>query len=164
MGKQPEYSYDEKTGISNCYIYLDDFLQGFGTAQCHPHDQDMISEATGTHIAELRAKINLLQNYKNRELHPGMKALKHLKGTMVNSKHYNPDSYESKRLNVEIKNFQKDIEDINLAIQAAKQELYDYIKLKEIMYQRIRKNDHKGYTDADAETLLKNIEKYESKS
>ena len=39
--------------------------------------------------------------------------------------------------------------------------MFKYIKNQIIL---IRKNDHKGYTDADAETLLKKKEKYESKS
>ena len=161
MGKQPEFTWNEETGVCSCAIILDDFMQGFGIAECHPQDRDMISRRTGEHIAELRAQINLLQNYKNRELRPGLKALLHLKGTMVKSAQYNPDSYESKRLNVEIKNYRKDIEDIECGIQAAKHDLYDYINVKEQMYQRIRKDDHEGYKDEDTEMLLKDIEVYE---
>ena len=161
MGKQPVFDWNDETGVCVCAIYLDDFLQGFGVAQCHPQDMDVISRRTGEHIAELRAQICLLQSYKNRELHPGLKALKHLKGTMINSKQYNPDSYESKRLNVEIKNYQKDIADINAGIEAAKQELYDYINMKEEMYQRQRRGDRDGYKDEDTNTLMNDIGVYE---
>ena len=161
MAHQPEFTYDETSGICGCSIFLDDFLQGFGIAQCAEQDRDMISEKTGMHIAEMRAQINLLQNYKNRELHPELKAYKHLLGTMVNSSQYNPNSYEAKRLNREIKNVEKAIAEINEAIKATKQQLYNYINTKETIYQRIRANDHDGYKDTDTETLLKDIDVYE---
>ena len=121
----------------------------------------MINEKTGMHIAEKRAQINLLQNYKNRELHPELKAYKHLLGTMVNSPRYNPNSYEAKRLNKEIKNVEKTIVEINCAIDRAKQDLYSYINTKEVMYQHIRENDHEGYKDEDSEMLLHDIGVYE---
>ena len=161
MGKQPEFTYDEMSGICGCSIILDDFLQGFGIAQCAEQDRDVISQKTGMHIAERRAQINLLQNYKNRELHPGLKALLHLQGTMVNSKHYNPKSYEAKRLNREIKNLRAEIKDINKAIWIAKQELYEYINIKETLAQRYRAGDHEGYKDSDSEMLQKDINVYE---
>ena len=161
MAHQPEFTYDETSGICGCSIFLDDFLQGFGIAQCAEQDRDMISEKTGMHIAERRAQINLLQNYKNRELHPELKAYKHLLGTMVNSPRYNPNSYEAKRLNKEIKNVEKAIIEINEAIDSAKRDLYSYINTKETMYQRIRTNDHEGYKDEDTKTLLKDIGVYE---
>lgn len=161
MSKLPEFMWNEETGTCTCGIYLDDFLQGFGIAECADQDRDVMSQRTGEHIAELRAQINLLQNYKNRELHPGLKALKHLKSTMINSKSYNPDSYESKRLNVEIKNFQKDILDIQAAIESLKQDLYEYINLKEEIYQRQRRGDRDGFKEEDTDTLLKDIKAYE---
>ena len=161
MGKQPEFMWNEETGMCTCAIVLDDFLQGFGIAECHPNDEDVKSEYTGSHIAELRAQINLLQNFKNRELRPGLKALLHLKGTMILSKKYNPDSYEAKRLNVEIKNFRKDIEDIQKAIEETKQNLYDYINLKELVSQRNRMGIKKGYTPEDSANLIEDIKTYE---
>lgn len=161
MSKQPDFIWNEETGLCSCIIYLNDFLQGYGIAECAEQDIDVKSQRTGEHIAELRAQINLLQNYKNRELWPGLKVLQHLKSTMVNSKQYNPDSYESKRLNIEIKNLQKDIKDIQEAISAVKATLYNYITTKEEMYQRQRKGDRQGFQDADTETLLKDINVYE---
>lgn len=161
MSHQPEFNYDEASGICGCSIFIDDFLQGFGIAQCADQDRDMISEKTGMHIAEMRAQINLLQNYKNRELHPELKAYKHLLGTMVNSPRYNPNSYEAKRLNREIRNVEKAMREINIAIEATKAQLYNYINGKERMYQRIRANDHEGYKDEDTNTLLNDIGVYE---
>lgn len=160
MSKQPEFTWDEVSGICSCAIILDDYMHGFGIAQCADKDRDMLSERTGSHIAEMRARINLLQCYKNNELRPGLKALEHLKSTMIQSKKHNPESYERKRLNIEIRNMQKDIADIQTAIEAAKQELYSYINTKEILHQRFRQNDHEGYHDSDSETLQKDIDLY----
>lgn len=160
MGKLPEFTWDEVSGMTTCTIILDDFLQGFGIAECADQDRDVISQRTGEYIAELRAQINLLQNYKNRELYPGLKALLHLKSTMTNSKLHNPDSYESKRLNIEIKNLRKDIADIQGAIKETKQTLYDYINAKENMYQRQRAGDHEGFKDTDTEMLQRDIDAY----
>ncbi len=38
MGKQPIFTYDKVSGISSCAIVLDDFMQGFGVAQCAKED------------------------------------------------------------------------------------------------------------------------------
>ena len=161
MTHQPNFTWDETSGICGCSIFIDDFLHGFGIAQCADQDRDVISEKTGMHIAEMRAQINLLQNYKNNELHPELKAYKHLLGTMINSKRYNPKSYEAKRLNREIKNVEKAMREINIAIEATKAQLYNYINGKERMYQHIRANDHEGYKDEDTKTLLNDIGVYE---
>jgi hypothetical protein len=161
MGKQPDFLFDETSGICSCSIILNDFLQGFGLAQCAEEDADVISERTGMTIAEYRAQINLLQNFKNRELYPGLKALQHLKSTMVNSKKYNPDSYEAKRLEKEIKHYQEDIKDTCGAIEVAKQILYDYINAREHLNARLRAGDHAGYKDEDSEMLQKDIDVYE---
>ena len=91
---------------------------------------------------------------------PELKAYTHLLGTMTQSKKYNPNSYEAKRLNREIKNVKKDIAEINEAIKASKKNLKEYIDIKEKLYQRIRQNDHNGYKDEDTETLQKDIDLY----
>ena len=160
MSKQPQFTWDETSGICGCSIILDDILHGFGIAQCAPEDNDIMSEQVGMHIAELRAQINLLQNFKNYELRPGLKALKHLRSTMMNSKQHDSESYERKRLNIEIRNTEKDIMDINNAINQVKQNLYDYINLQERIAQHIRSNEP-GYKDEDSEMLLKDINIYE---
>lgn len=160
MSKQPEFTWDEVSGICGCSIVLDNYLHGFGIAQCADIDRDMLSERTGAHIAESRAQINLLQNYKNNVLRPGLQALKHLRSTMTQSKKHNSESYERKRLNIEIRNYEKDIADIQQAIELQKQMLHTYIHNKDIIYQRIRANDHEGYKESDTETLQKDIDLY----
>lgn len=160
MSKQPEFTWDEVSGICGCSIILDDYMHGFGIAQCAEEDRDIISERTGAHIAEMRAQINLLQCYKNNELRPGLKALEHLKSTMIKSKKHNPESYERKRLNIEIKNIKKDIADIEAEISNRKEILYTYIHNLDVIQKRIRENDHMGYKDEDSETLQKDIDLY----
>lgn len=161
MGKKPEFLWDETTGVCSCQIVIDDFLYGFGMAECAPEDKDMISERTGARIAEIRAQINLLQNYKNRELYPKLKGLKHLKATMVNSSRFNPDSYEAKRLDKEIKNIELEISDIYDAILYSKQHLYNYINDKEKLYQRIRSKSIKPYKEEDTERIDHMIDFYD---
>ena len=160
MSKQPEFAWDEVSGICSCAIILDDYMHGFGIAQCADEDRDMLSERTGSHIAEMRARINLLQCYKNNELRPGLKALEHLRSTMVQSKKHNPESYERKRLNIEIRNIKKDIADIEQVIEQEKKQLYAYIHSKENLYKSIRENKHEGYKDEDSEMLQKDIDLY----
>lgn len=161
MAHQPEFTWDETSGICGCSIIINDFLHGFGIAQCADQDRDVISQKTGMHIAEIRAQINLLQNYKNNELYPELKAYNHLLGTMIQSTKYNPNSYEAKRLNKEINNVKKTIKEINEMINFTKKDLYDYINTHEILTQRIRARDHEGYKEEDTKTLLNDIGIYE---
>ena len=77
------------------------------------------------------------------------------------STRYNPNSYEAKRLNKEIKNIEKDINFIQDKIDITKQQLKDYMSAKERLFKRIREKDFEGYKDEDSEMLLKDIEVYE---
>ena len=75
----------------------------------------------------MRASIDILKQIKKYEVKPGLAALRHLYGTMKESKHYNPDSYEARRLMKEIKNYEKEVASINEQIDVTKQYLKDYI-------------------------------------
>lgn len=61
-------------------------------------------------------------------------ALKHLEATMKHSSQFAPKSYENKRLRKEIKNRQKEIDEINDYILNAKMMLQDYITKKDKIY------------------------------
>lgn len=121
----------ELTGEASTRIYYngcaDLHLIGIGIAKCHPDDKEHKSEITGTSIAEMRAAIDICQQIKKYEVKPGLAALKHLYGTMKESKKFNPESYEAKRLMKEIKNYENEINDINTQIKVIKQNLQDYI-------------------------------------
>ena len=129
--KNRKDSWYEPTGQASTAMYYngcaDLHLIGIGTAKCHPDDEEHKSEITGTSIAEMRAAIDICQKIKKYEVKPGLAALKHLYGTMKESKKFNPESYEAKRLMKEIKNYENEINDINAQIKVIKQNLQDYI-------------------------------------
>ena len=161
MSKKVDFTWDETSGICGCSIFLTDLLHGYGIAQCADQDKDVISERTGMAIAEFRAQINILQNYKNNVLRPSLDALKHLMSTMVQSPKFNPTSYEAKRIEKEMNNYRQEIDDINSTINSVKANLYDYINFHEEVTQKIRKNEHKGYTDEESERLVHEIDFFE---
>ena len=161
MSHKRDFSYDETSGICSCIIRLSDLLLGFGIAQCAEQDKDIMSERTGQHIAEIRAQISLLQNFKNHVLRPGLDALVHLRSTMIQSPKFNPESYEAKRLEAEIKNHHKDIAEINDAIEGVKAGLYDYINMHEEIAQKIRQKQISGYKEEDSERIVNMINFYD---
>lgn len=57
------YNYDPDLKKANCIVEKNNIM-GMGEAKCHPDDIDICSERTGMYIAENRAMINYLQNYK----------------------------------------------------------------------------------------------------
>ena len=126
------YDYDKNTLKANCIIENNNII-GVGQANCHPSDKDMASEKTGMYIAENRAYISYLQNYKTTQLRPSLKALKHVYSTMCHSKYFNPNSYEAKRLRKEIKNIEQEINKISCSIENIKIKNKEYIDNKEKM-------------------------------
>ena len=126
------YDYDKETLKSSCIIEKNNII-GIGNAFCHPKDIDIASERTGMHIAEDRACVKYLQNYKTCELRPALKALQHVYATMQHSKQFNPHSYEAKRLRKEIKNIEKEINEISCSIENIKIRIKEYIDNKEKM-------------------------------
>ena len=131
------YDYDKETLKSSCIIE-DKNIIGIGNAYCHPTDNDIASERTGVHIAEERAYIKYLQNYKACQLQPALTALKHVYSTMCHSTHFNPHSYEAKRLRKEIKNIEKEIKKTSISIENAKLHLKEYIDNKNKMAEYYR--------------------------
>ena len=131
------YDYDKETLKSSCIIE-DKNIIGIGDAYCHPKDSDIASERTGVHIAEDRAYIKYLQNYKACQLRPALTALNHVYSTMCHSTHFNPHSYEAKRLRKEIKNIEKEINKVSTSIENIKLRLKEYIDDKDKMAQFYR--------------------------
>lgn len=127
------YNWDAELKQAQCIISEKNII-GIGKAVCHPIDEDVISERTGSYIAESRAKIHFLQNKKECEYKPALNTLKHLYSTMVHSKHFNPTSYEAKRIKKEIKNINNQIIKINCTIENIKLDLREYINTKDKMY------------------------------
>lgn len=136
------YDWNEELGLSQCVITDSKnniAFNGYGSARCHEDDKDMQSQMTGEYIATCRAQIDALRQKRDYDLKSGLMALKHLKATMIHSKKYNPDSYEAKRLNKEIKNLEKEINYINDTIYDLQNGLKIYLENKEALYQSLRK-------------------------
>lgn len=142
MSKNLITEWDKDSGVSTCTLRYRsnndvDFL-GHGIAVCHENDQDFKSELTGAIIAEYRAEIDVCRKIRDYELRPGLMALKHVLGTMVKSKHFNPKSYEAKRLMKEIHRYKEEIEDTNKLIAELQLNLKAYIDGKDAIYRERR--------------------------
>ena len=124
--------YNYNNGEANCIIEEHNII-GIGNATCHPEDSDVASEKTGLYIAELRATIHFLQNKNATRLKPALTALQHLYATMDHSKQFNPNSYEAKRIRKEIKNLEKEINQVNCSIALIHKQLKEYINDKDKM-------------------------------
>ena len=137
--RKPVYDWDAELGVATCYLF-DKTNVFVGMAMCHPEDENFKNEKTGLHIAELRARLKLLQHIKNNELKPELSGLKQLYYSMNKSKYYNRKSYEAKMLWKQMKVKQRDIDILTNIIHKQRQQLNDYIKDKDEFYQKINAN------------------------
>jgi len=77
-----------------------------------------------------RAQIDILRKKRDYELKPSIMAIEHILSTMTNSKKYNPNSYEAKRINKELQNLKEELHMINTIIKDEKQALLNYLDYK----------------------------------
>lgn len=134
--KKPQYIWDEETGVASCILYDGNDVY-VGTATCHPDSFDMKSEKIGLTIAQMRAEIKALNNYKN-NLKAGYAALKQLYYSINQSQKWNPESYESRMIVRQMQLKQLDITTINEEIQDRKHNLKQYITDHFNFQQKIR--------------------------
>ena len=134
--------WDEEHGVARCILSYrmssGAYLKGIGIAECHPDDTPFISQLTGSVIAQYRAEIDLLKQINHYEIAPGITALKHVYCTMLHSSHYNPDSYEAKRLKRELAHLMDEQTENQNMITLLQKNLAQYIKQKEQLYKKIR--------------------------
>ena len=109
-----------------------------GEARCHPDDMDMESERTGLTIAEARATIKLMKFKRNFELIPQLNILQHLYNNICTSKYHDPKAYESKMIQSQISNIEKQITTIETDIADETKYLKEYIIKKDNLYKKIR--------------------------
>lgn len=128
-----DFYWDEGIGFAKCTL-ITQYGQFTGIAQCHPDDEDMMSEKVGCEIAYSRATINSLTHARDNVIKPSLKALKQLYYSMNRSKKYNKKSYESKMLWSQIRIWQTDLNTVNTMLAAEKQDLKIYIETKEKLY------------------------------
>lgn len=130
------FSYDNEKTI--CTINYDNYT-AIGIAKCHPDDLDMQNKNTGCEIALHKAMIQLYY-YQKRALKNKLSALNQLYYSMKHSKHFNPKSYENKMLQRQINLIKMDLDTIKELITTTKENLKEYIQLKDDFYIAIRKN------------------------
>lgn len=139
MKNEPIFQWDKDYGSALC-ILTEGNNSFVGYANCHPDDEDMMSEKTGLTIALYRAEIKFYQHIKNNEIKPQLKALKQVYYAMNRSKKFNPNSYENKMLQRQIHQLEIDLDTIKDLLDNKKETLRDYINEKEKLYQKIRDN------------------------
>lgn len=134
--KKPIYEY--KDGCATC-IAEDSMGRKFiGKAYCAKEDEDFQNELTGLTIAEMRAKIEAVKTYRN-DLKIKLSALNQLLYSMNQSQYFDPKSYQAKMLYRQIKSLKFDLDIAKHQLASSKLDLYEFIRDKEEMYQRIRK-------------------------
>lgn len=142
MSKHIKEFWNPEYGIARCVINYTTSagipLTGIGVAECHTDDEHVMSELTGSIIAEYRATIDLLQKINKYEIKPAIAALKHVHCTMRHSKKYNPRSYEAIRLKRELAHLMDELEENKRGILNYQEALRTYIKNKDIISKRAK--------------------------
>ena len=131
--------WNEELGLAQCVIT--DFsngviLSGYGKAMCHDDDEQWKRASTGKYIAMTRAQIDILRKKRDYELKPSIMAIEHIISTMINSKKYNPNSYEAKRIKKELQNLKDDLNMVNTIINDEQTSLQTYLKTKDELHQK----------------------------
>lgn len=145
MKKQPDIYYDKASGYTKAIIYYKNntFI---GEAQCHPEDEDIISEFTGSEIALRRANIKVMQFVKNNEIVPQISILKHLKS--LQDQH--EETLLEKSYEITLKKLlqlENDLATLKEMIALEKQELKLYIDAQEKFAAVIRAKKEKAQKD-----------------
>jgi hypothetical protein len=126
--------WNEEIGMAQCVITDTSngvTLSGYGRALCHDDDEAYKNQITGDYIAFTRAQIDILRKKRDYELKPSIIAIEHIISTMINSKNYNPNSYEAKRIKKELQNLKLDLRYINTVIEDTQLGLREYLILKD---------------------------------
>lgn len=134
-----KFSWNEKEGHAMCAIDTPDGHHYLGQAWCNSIDRDMMNEATGCNIAQMRATIKMYQGWRN-EYKIRLDALNEVYYCMKHSTHFNPKSYENRMLQRKIKAQQDNIDTLNEYIRDLRKDIKSYIDEKDMFYKRIRNN------------------------
>ena len=141
-GKQPQPKNGDVTfmynsdGLTRCDMYYDgQYFTGY--AKCLPGDMDMMSERTGSTLAEIKANIKRLRYMRNK-VRENMRPLEIFESRLKCCKNYNYKSFEARRLRKEIWLYKEEIEEITNAINDEEAYLKKYIAEKDDLYFRIR--------------------------
>ena len=145
MKKQPDIYFNKETGYTKAIIYYKNNIF-VGEAQCHPEDEDIISDFTGSEIALRRANIKVMQFVKNNEIVPQISILKHLKS--LQDQH--EETLLEKSYEITLKKLlqlENDLATLKEMIALEKQELKSYIDAQEKFAAVIRAKKEKAQKD-----------------
>ena len=124
------------SGETTCDMYYDG--KWFtGRAKCLPEDMDMMSERTGSTLAEIKANIKRLKYMRN-QVREQLKPLELFQKRLECCKNYNNTSFEARRLRKEIWLYKEEIQEITNAINDEEAYLKKYIAEKDNLYTKIR--------------------------
>lgn len=138
------YSWDSEKTSCACILINEKGQEFVGNALCHPNDYDMKSVRTGEEIAFTRAYIKMLCAIRDEEIKPIKTVLENLYKNMATSYRFNPESFEAKQLNREIKEFRELYDIYNLSIKQHRKYLKQYIDAKDEFYKKQRNNQNGG--------------------
>lgn len=108
-------------------IFDEDGKSFTGKAKCHPDDYEFESEKVGFTIAGYRALIKIGNYHIKHVIKPVLKAFQDLYDSMLTSKHFNPKSYEAKRIHKTIKTYKLDMDTWIEGIKSSEAELQGYL-------------------------------------
>ena len=132
-----KYEFRKEGNCSYCDLTYNN-LTFTGVAECHPDDEDMMSERTGYFIAETRANIQKLRWCRDYEVMPMVKHYRHFYDCLSHSSKFNKDSYEAHMILKELKKWEYELQEIRLIIKEERDYLRNYIAEKERLYKKIR--------------------------
>ena len=128
----------------NNHMYICDLVDEhgnhfYGDSRCHPEDRDFESETIGYTIAEYRANIKAIRHHYKNEIIPTLKAFYHLWDSMNQSKHFNPRSYEARRIRRTIKILEADLEVYKDIEKGLKEFVKAYVQGKDDYHAAVRR-------------------------
>lgn len=130
MKQEPKFDYDAELGTTICE-YEDKYGRWFvGMAVCAPEDEDVKSEFTGYSIAEYKAKIEYAKARKI-DMLMRYEALRDLYFSMKHSSHFNPKSYEGRRIKKHYMRALADLKEARAIYQELQAGLRKYIEAKD---------------------------------
>ena len=135
--KQPSFVWNEETGTATCYLFYKD-LTFEGVAKCHPQDQDFKSVMVGSDLAFMRAQVNYFNYVLKNEIKPELTGLVKLYNAISQSKKFNKDSYEARKMRRQIYELNTDYDNVKNFRDEIKLEIKKTIIEKEVFYQKLR--------------------------
>ena len=118
-------TYDPETGISEV-VFADKRGRYIGRAKLHPDDR--YSEFAGLHIAEDRAWLKYYIS-ERRRIKERLNAIQSLKKEL--QKYTDYDRKTERRINLAIRDYSNDIENLTAGIKELKRIINDYLVLRE---------------------------------